>query len=125
MTGWSTLSRSVADPTAQMSPAPRATIEASPLCATNVLGTDTWFGATLHVVPSKCMISAVFVPSGLTRPSPTAQMSVGDTAATAFRPARTVGVVATVHDLPSQCSTSAVTPGDLPTAHTLVEVSAT
>src|SRR2546423_15170417 len=68
------------------------------------------------------MINAVLEPSGLTRPSPTAQMSVGETTASALSAVFTVGVGATVHEVPSQCSTRAVTPGDLPTAHTFFDV---
>src|SRR5262249_28841932 len=65
------------------------------------------------------------VPLALVSWSPTAQMLVGETAATASRPVLMVGTGATVQDVPSQCSMSAVTPADLPTAQTLLLASAT
>jgi hypothetical protein len=88
------------------------------------LGRVTWFGATCQE-PLKCIINPLRVPLAFTTPSPTAHSSLADTAATAFRATRTVGTVASVHAVPSQCSAIAVTPGDLPTAQASVADSAT
>src|SRR4051794_21609928 len=62
------------------------------------------------------MSSAVLVPSGLVTGSPAAQMSVGETAATAFSPRLIAGIGASVQAVPFQCSIGAVRPGALPPA---------